>query len=103
MHDCYNILLFYFAIMKTKRQEYCKTINKNEGFVKILANIIFFKISFVKYFLPTRLKKPSFELASAILRNGRWLKVHKHEIFLNFFGPKSNPYMPLVNFRKNFA
>ncbi len=28
------------------------------------------------------------------------LKVHKHEIFLNFFWPKSNPYMPLVNFRK---
>jgi hypothetical protein len=28
------------------------------------------------------------------------LKVHKHEIFLNFFLPKSNPYMPLVNFRK---
>jgi len=30
------------------------------------------------------------------------LKVHKHEIFLNFFWPKSNPYMPLVNFRKKF-
>ena len=30
------------------------------------------------------------------------LKVHKHEIFLNFFLPKSNPYMPLVNFRKKF-
>ncbi len=29
-------------------------------------------------------------------------KVHKHEIFLNFFWPKSNPYMPLVNFRKRF-
>ncbi len=28
------------------------------------------------------------------------LKVHRHEIFLNFFWPKSNPYMPLVNFRK---
>jgi hypothetical protein len=28
------------------------------------------------------------------------LKVHKHEIFLNFFLPKSNPYMPLINFRK---
>jgi hypothetical protein len=31
------------------------------------------------------------------------LKVHKHEIILNFFGPKSNPYMPFVNFRTNFA
>jgi hypothetical protein len=31
-----------------------------------------------------------------------YLKVHKHEIFLNFFFPKSNPYMPLVNFRKKF-
>jgi hypothetical protein len=31
------------------------------------------------------------------------LKVHKHEIFLNFFWPKSNPYMPLVNFRKKFC
>ncbi len=30
------------------------------------------------------------------------LKVHKHEIFLNFFLPKSNPFMPLVNFRKKF-
>jgi hypothetical protein len=30
------------------------------------------------------------------------LKVHKHEIILNFFWPKSNPYMPLVNFRKKF-
>jgi hypothetical protein len=32
----------------------------------------------------------------------RTLKVHKHEIFLNFFLPKSNPYMPLVNCRKKF-
>jgi hypothetical protein len=31
------------------------------------------------------------------------LKVHKHEIFLNFFLPKSNPYMPLVNCRKKFS
>ncbi len=31
------------------------------------------------------------------------LKVHKHEIILIFFETKSNPYMPLVNFRKNFA
>ncbi len=32
------------------------------------------------------------------------LKVHKHEIILNFFLPESIPYMPLVNFRKkNFA
>ncbi len=31
------------------------------------------------------------------------LKVHKHEIFLNFFYPKSNPYMPLVNFRKKIC
>ncbi len=30
------------------------------------------------------------------------LKVHKHEIILNFFWPKSNPYMPSVNFRKKF-
>jgi hypothetical protein len=30
------------------------------------------------------------------------LKVHKHEIILNFFGPKSKPYIPLVNFRKKF-
>jgi hypothetical protein len=30
------------------------------------------------------------------------LKVHKHEIILNFFLPKSNPCMPLVNFRKKF-
>ncbi len=30
------------------------------------------------------------------------LKVHKHEIFFNFFLPKSNSYMPLVNFRKKF-
>ncbi len=28
------------------------------------------------------------------------LKVHKHEIILNFFLPKSNPYIPLVNFQK---
>jgi hypothetical protein len=28
------------------------------------------------------------------------LKVHKHEILWNFFLPKSNPYMPFVNFRK---
>ena len=26
------------------------------------------------------------------------LKVHKHEIILNFLLPKSNPYMPFVNF-----
>jgi hypothetical protein len=31
-----------------------------------------------------------------------YLKVHKHEIILNFFLPKSNPYMPLENFRKKF-
>jgi hypothetical protein len=32
------------------------------------------------------------------------LKVHKHEIILFFLLPKSNSYMPLVNFReKNFA
>jgi hypothetical protein len=31
------------------------------------------------------------------------LKVHKHEIIYNFFLPKSNPYMPSVNFQKNFA
>jgi hypothetical protein len=30
------------------------------------------------------------------------LKVHKHEIILNYFLPKSNPYMPFVNFRKKF-
>ncbi len=30
-------------------------------------------------------------------------KVHKHEIILNFFLPKSNPYMPLVNFRKKIS
>jgi hypothetical protein len=31
------------------------------------------------------------------------LKVHKHEIILNFFIPKSNPYMPFVKFwEKNF-
>ncbi len=30
------------------------------------------------------------------------LKVHKHEISLNCFWPKSNPFMPLVNFRKKF-
>jgi hypothetical protein len=30
------------------------------------------------------------------------LKVHKHEIILNFFLPKSNPYMHFENFRKNF-
>jgi hypothetical protein len=28
------------------------------------------------------------------------LKVHKHEIILIFFLPKSNPYMPFVNFCK---
>jgi hypothetical protein len=28
--------------------------------------------------------------------------VHKHEIILNFFLPKSNPYMLLVKFRKKF-
>jgi hypothetical protein len=28
------------------------------------------------------------------------LKVHKHEIILNFFWPKSNPYISFVNFRK---
>jgi hypothetical protein len=27
------------------------------------------------------------------------LKVNKHEIILNFFWPKSNPYMPLVNLK----
>ncbi len=31
-----------------------------------------------------------------------WLKVHKYEIILNFCWPKSNPYMPFVNFRKKF-
>ena len=31
------------------------------------------------------------------------LKVHKHEIILNFFLPKSNSYMPFINFEKNFA
>jgi hypothetical protein len=31
------------------------------------------------------------------------LKVHKHEIISNFFLPKSNSYMPFVNFRKKFA
>ncbi len=31
------------------------------------------------------------------------LKVHKPEIILNFFWPKSNPYIPLVNFQKNFC
>ncbi len=31
------------------------------------------------------------------------LKVHKHEIILNFFWPKSNPYMPFVNFWKKFS
>jgi hypothetical protein len=31
------------------------------------------------------------------------LKVHKHEIILNFFLPKSNPYMPFVNFRKKIS
>jgi hypothetical protein len=30
------------------------------------------------------------------------LKVRKHEIILNFFLPKSNPYTPFVNFRKKF-
>jgi hypothetical protein len=30
-----------------------------------------------------------------------YLKVHKHEIILLFL-PKSNPYMPSVNFRKKF-
>ncbi len=30
------------------------------------------------------------------------LKVHKDEIILNFFWPKSNPYMPFVNLRKKF-
>ncbi len=30
------------------------------------------------------------------------LKVHKHEIILIFFWPKSNPYMPFVNFQKKF-
>jgi hypothetical protein len=31
---------------------------------------------------------------------GMRLKVHKHEIVFNFFLPKSNPYMPFVNFRE---
>ncbi len=31
-----------------------------------------------------------------------YLKVHKHEIILIFFLPKSNPYMPFVNCRKKF-
>jgi hypothetical protein len=31
------------------------------------------------------------------------LKAHKQEKILNFFLPKSNPFMPLVNFGKNFA
>ncbi len=31
------------------------------------------------------------------------LKVHKHEIILDFFLPKSNPYMPFVNFRKKIC
>ncbi len=30
------------------------------------------------------------------------LKVHKHEIIANFFLPKSNHYIPFVNFRKKF-
>jgi hypothetical protein len=31
-----------------------------------------------------------------------FLKVLKHEIILNFFFPKSKPYMSLVSFRKKF-
>ncbi len=31
------------------------------------------------------------------------LKVHKHEIILNFLLPKSYPYMPLVNFQKKIS
>ncbi len=30
------------------------------------------------------------------------LKVHKHELILNFFGPKSKPCMTLVNIRQKF-
>ncbi len=40
-----------------------------------------------------------------IIRGNKYinLKVHKHEIILNFFWPKSNPYMPFVNFRKKIC
>ncbi len=37
-----------------------------------------------------------------ILSKTQLLKVNKHEIILNFFFPKSNPYMPFVNFRNKF-
>ncbi len=40
--------------------------------------------------------------SSCSLKLKKNLKVHKHEIILNFFLPKSNPYMPLVNCRKKF-
>ncbi len=32
----------------------------------------------------------------------RFSLVHKHEIILSFFWPKSNPYMPFINFWKKF-
>jgi hypothetical protein len=34
------------------------------------------------------------------MSNINTLKVHKHEIVLNFFGPKSKPYMTLVKIKK---
>ena len=36
------------------------------------------------------------------LKGSGSLKVHKHEIILNFFLPKSNPYMPFGNFQEKF-
>jgi hypothetical protein len=44
-----------------------------------------------------------FAQAELALKLSMRLKVHKHEIILNFFLPKSNPYMPFVNFQKYFA
>jgi hypothetical protein len=38
-------------------------------------------------------------MALGAIATQHFLKVHKHEIILNFFLPKSNLYMPFVNFR----
>ncbi len=50
-----------------------------------------------------RRRRKNCDISSCLFSNFAFLKVHKHEIILNFFLPKSNPYMPFVNFWKKFC
>jgi hypothetical protein len=53
-------------------------------------------------FLRIKLYKTNVLDSKTFSQGSAFLKVHKHEIILNFFLPESNPYTPLVNFRKRF-